>query len=98
MQRPDWLVSRLRTVSIDEHGPRLSVLRQPKGPDGTKGFKKSANSVKQFQQQQEQQRPAPTSTAAAVAASAAAFAAAAAAAAAASVSEATNGDVGTDQP
>jgi len=40
MQRPDWLVSRLRTISVDEHGPRLSVLRQPKGPDGTKGFKK----------------------------------------------------------
>ena len=41
MQRPDWLVSRLRTISVDEHGPRLSVLRQPKGPDGTKGFKKT---------------------------------------------------------
>ena len=41
MQRPDWLVSRLRTISMDEHGPRFTVLRQPKGPDGTKGFKKS---------------------------------------------------------
>ena len=40
MQRPDWLVSRLRTMSVDEHGgPRFYVLRQPKGPDGTRGFK-----------------------------------------------------------
>ncbi len=41
-QRPDWLVSRLRTVSVEEpKGPRLSVVRQPKGPDGTRGFKKA---------------------------------------------------------
>jgi hypothetical protein len=41
MQSPDCLVSRLRTMFVAEHGPRLSVLRQPKGPDGTKGFKKT---------------------------------------------------------
>ena len=40
MQRPDWLVSRLRTMTVEEqHGPRLHLLRQPKGPDGTRGFK-----------------------------------------------------------
>ncbi|XP_059352111.1 cold shock domain-containing protein E1-like isoform X3 [Daphnia carinata] len=38
-QRPDWLAARLRTMSIDENGPRFYVLRQPKGPDGTRGFK-----------------------------------------------------------
>ena len=45
MQRPDWLVSRLRTMSVDEHGgPRFYVLRQPKGPDGTRGFKVASRS------------------------------------------------------
>lgn len=39
-QRPDWLMARLRTMSVDEHsGPRFFVVRQPKGPDGTRGFK-----------------------------------------------------------
>lgn len=36
--RPERLISRLRTVSLDEAGPRLMVVRQPKGPDGTRGF------------------------------------------------------------
>lgn len=36
--RPERLISRLRTISLDEAGPKLTVLRQPKGPDGTKGF------------------------------------------------------------
>nr|WFQ96467.1 cold shock domain-containing protein E1 [Trogoderma granarium] len=36
--RPERLISRLRTVSQDESGPKLTVLRQPKGPDGTRGF------------------------------------------------------------
>ncbi|KAJ1525069.1 hypothetical protein ONE63_009914 [Megalurothrips usitatus] len=37
-QRPERLISRLRTTSVDDAGPKLTVLRQPKGPDGTKGF------------------------------------------------------------
>lgn len=43
-QRPDWLAARLRTMSVDENGPRFYVLRQPKGPDGTKGFKMTPRS------------------------------------------------------
>lgn len=37
-QRPERLISRLRTTSVDDTGPKLTVLRQPKGPDGSKGF------------------------------------------------------------
>lgn len=37
-QRPERLISRLRTISLDEGGPKLTVTRQPRGPDGTKGF------------------------------------------------------------
>lgn len=37
-QRPERLINRLRTVSLEESGPKLTVLRQPKGPDGTLGF------------------------------------------------------------
>ncbi|KAG8247523.1 Cold shock domain-containing protein E1 [Homalodisca vitripennis] len=36
-QRPERLISRLRTVSLDD-GPKLVATRQPRGPDGTKGF------------------------------------------------------------
>ncbi|CAG9761646.1 unnamed protein product [Ceutorhynchus assimilis] len=36
--RPERLISRLRTISLDDAGPKLLVVRQPKGPDGTKGF------------------------------------------------------------
>ncbi|XP_068230034.1 RNA-binding protein Unr isoform X3 [Palaemon carinicauda] len=38
-QRPDRLISRLKSLHCDGSKPRLSVLRQPKGPDGSKGFK-----------------------------------------------------------
>ncbi|GFG28196.1 hypothetical protein Cfor_07844 [Coptotermes formosanus] len=37
-ERPERLISRLRTVSLEETGPKLTVVRQPRGPDGTKGF------------------------------------------------------------
>ncbi|RZF48035.1 hypothetical protein LSTR_LSTR002101 [Laodelphax striatellus] len=37
-QRPERLVSRLRTISLEDGGPKLTVARQPRGPDGTKGF------------------------------------------------------------
>ncbi|XP_060521185.1 cold shock domain-containing protein E1 [Cylas formicarius] len=35
--RPERLISRLRTISLDDTGPKLIAIRQPKGPD-TKGF------------------------------------------------------------
>ncbi|KAK3869556.1 hypothetical protein Pcinc_025140 [Petrolisthes cinctipes] len=38
-QRPDRLISRLKNLNCDNSKPRMTVLRQPKGPDGTKGFK-----------------------------------------------------------
>ncbi|XP_012279281.1 cold shock domain-containing protein E1 [Orussus abietinus] len=37
-QRPERLISRLRTISQEDSGPKLTVVRQPKGPDGTRGF------------------------------------------------------------
>jgi cold shock CspA family protein len=37
-KRPERLISRLKST-VDESGPKLTVLRQPKGPDGSKGFK-----------------------------------------------------------
>ncbi|XP_064488966.1 cold shock domain-containing protein E1-like isoform X2 [Ornithodoros turicata] len=37
-QRPERLVSRLRTLSVDDAGPRIIIVRQPRGPDGTNGF------------------------------------------------------------
>lgn len=37
-QRPERLISRLRTISLEDTGPKLTVVRQPKGPDGTRGF------------------------------------------------------------
>ncbi|KAF2366879.1 Cold-shock protein DNA-binding [Trinorchestia longiramus] len=37
-RRPQRLISQLKTMSVDQSKPRLLVVRQPKGPDGTKGF------------------------------------------------------------
>ncbi|XP_049813470.1 cold shock domain-containing protein E1-like isoform X1 [Schistocerca nitens] len=37
-ERPERLISRLRTISLDDSGPKLTVVRQPRGPDGTRGF------------------------------------------------------------
>jgi len=37
-QRPEHLISRLKSIG-DEVGPKMVVVRQPRGPDGTKGFK-----------------------------------------------------------
>ncbi|GAB6030260.1 hypothetical protein CHUAL_005938 [Chamberlinius hualienensis] len=43
--RPDHMVSRFRSTSNTvESGPRLILVRQPKGPDGTQGFKRSNES------------------------------------------------------
>lgn len=36
--RPERLISRLRTVSLDDTGPRLIAIRQPKGPEASSGF------------------------------------------------------------
>lgn len=38
-QRPERLISRLRSISSSANNPRFIVVRQPRGPDGTKGFK-----------------------------------------------------------
>jgi len=41
-QRPERLISKLKTMSIEEvarGGPRMTVIRQPRGPDGSKGFR-----------------------------------------------------------
>ncbi|KAF2881106.1 hypothetical protein ILUMI_25072 [Ignelater luminosus] len=44
--RPERLISRLRTISLDDTGPRLMVVRQPKGPDGSKGFLSNVRSIR----------------------------------------------------
>uniref|UniRef100_A0A8D8GQL7 Cold shock domain-containing protein E1 n=3 Tax=Culex pipiens TaxID=7175 RepID=A0A8D8GQL7_CULPI len=36
--RAERLLSRIKLNSVDDSGPRLTVIRAPKGPDGTKGF------------------------------------------------------------
>ncbi|XP_078738314.1 cold shock domain-containing protein E1 isoform X16 [Lampetra fluviatilis] len=37
--RPERLVSRLKSLTLDDNSaPRLTVTRQPRGPDSTKGF------------------------------------------------------------
>ncbi|XP_058860680.1 cold shock domain-containing protein E1-like isoform X10 [Acipenser ruthenus] len=37
--RPDRLVNRLKSITLDDSSaPRLVILRQPKGPDNSKGF------------------------------------------------------------
>lgn len=36
-KRPERLMSRLKSVG-DDNGPKMIAIRQPRGPDGTKGF------------------------------------------------------------
>ena len=36
--RPERLFSRIKINSVDENAPRLTIVRSPKGPDGTPGF------------------------------------------------------------
>lgn len=39
-ERPERLLARLRTASLEESsGPRVVALRAPRGPDGTRGFR-----------------------------------------------------------
>ena len=37
-RRPERLLSRLKSMNDEMIGPRVVVLRPPKGPDGTRGF------------------------------------------------------------
>ncbi len=37
-QRPERLISRLKSTG-DDMSPKVVVIRQPRGPDGSKGFK-----------------------------------------------------------
>jgi len=40
-QRPERLISKLKTMNIEEMArgaARIVVIRQPRGPDGTRGF------------------------------------------------------------
>ena len=37
-ERPERLISRLRTISLDDSSSKLTVVRQPRGPEGTKVF------------------------------------------------------------
>jgi hypothetical protein len=37
-ERPERLISQLRKTYLEETGPKLTVIRRPRGPDGTKGF------------------------------------------------------------
>jgi len=42
-QRPEHLINRIRTISVKDDGsPKLIVIRQPLGPDGTNGFDPNA--------------------------------------------------------
>jgi hypothetical protein len=42
-RRPERMMSKLRSISLDESGPRMVTLRQPKGPDANaKGFSSEA--------------------------------------------------------
>lgn len=37
--RPERLINRLKHLMVEENiGPKIVVIRQPRGPDGTKGF------------------------------------------------------------
>ncbi|XP_037299850.1 cold shock domain-containing protein E1 [Manduca sexta] len=39
-ERPERLLARLRTASLEEAaGPRVVIVRTPRGPDGTRGFR-----------------------------------------------------------
>ncbi|KAL4717709.1 hypothetical protein ACJJTC_000858 [Scirpophaga incertulas] len=38
-ERPERLLARLRTASLEDAAPRVVVLRMPRGPDGSRGFR-----------------------------------------------------------
>lgn len=42
-RRPERMMSKLRSVSVDDSGPKIVTIRQPKGPDASsKGFSSEA--------------------------------------------------------
>lgn len=42
-RRPERMMSKLRSISIDDSGPKIVTIRQPKGPDtSSKGFSSEA--------------------------------------------------------
>jgi SUZ-C motif len=42
-RRPERMMSKLRSISIDDSGPKIVTIRQPKGPDASsKGFSSEA--------------------------------------------------------
>ena len=43
-ERPERLINRLRAISVSESGPKLTIVRQPKGPDNSKGFSRNFRS------------------------------------------------------
>lgn len=45
-QRPEHLINRIRTISVKDDGsPKLVVIRQPLGPDGSTGFDSNARKL-----------------------------------------------------
>jgi hypothetical protein len=45
-KRPERLISKLKTMNLEDAargGKKMIVVRQPKGPDGSKGFKAARN-------------------------------------------------------
>lgn len=36
--RPASLINRMKSMAVSEEGPRVVAIRQPKGPDGSRGF------------------------------------------------------------
>ena len=44
-KRPDRLISKLKTMNLEDGGKRVVAIRAPKGPDGSKGFKAARNIV-----------------------------------------------------
>lgn len=37
-KRPERLLSRIKSLNLDDTQPKVVVLRQPRGPDGSRGF------------------------------------------------------------
>ncbi|KAI1301608.1 Cold shock domain-containing protein E1 [Halotydeus destructor] len=38
LQRPDRLITKMKSLIVSDDVPRIVLVRQPRGPDGTKGF------------------------------------------------------------
>ena len=53
--RPEHLIVKLKAPS-GANNAKVILIRQPKGPDGTKGFNETKQQQQQPQQQQQQQQ------------------------------------------